>query len=116
MTGENLMPFQIVVAMTQSRGIGSKGGMPWHLPTDMQYFKQLTSTTKAAGSKFEDADSQNAVIMGRNTWESIPPKFRPLRGRINVVISRCERLRNELAVSRLRETNAKRLLSMVTQT
>lgn len=31
---------------------------------------------------------QNAVIMGRKTWDSIPPKFRPLKNRLNIVITR----------------------------
>lgn len=47
----------------------------------MKYFKQLTSTTA-------DPSKKNAVIMGRKTWESIPAKFRPLPGRINIVLSR----------------------------
>jgi len=73
--------FQIVVAATRAGGIGLKGGLPWaSLPGDMAYFRALTST--AGGGR------QNAVIMGRRTWESIPPKHRPLRGRINVVLSR----------------------------
>jgi Dihydrofolate reductase len=73
--------FQCVVAYTRARGIGLNGSMPWHLPTDMAYFKSLT--LGPAGQK-----AANAVIMGRKTWESIPAKFRPLKGRYNVVISR----------------------------
>ncbi|KXZ51115.1 hypothetical protein GPECTOR_14g96 [Gonium pectorale] len=77
---------QLVVAATRfadgSLGIGKDGKLPdWKLPGDMAYFKELTSRTR-------DASRQNAVIMGRKTWESIPPKFRPLKGRLNIVLSR----------------------------
>jgi len=74
--------FSVVVAATQPcMGIGKAGGLPWkRLKPDMQYFKQLT-TTAAPGK-------QNAVIMGRKTWESIPDRFRPLSDRINVVLTR----------------------------
>ena len=51
--------------------IGDGAGMPWHLPEDLQHFKQITSG--------------HPVIMGRRTWESLPVK--PLPGRKNIVIS-----------------------------
>ena len=47
----------------------------------MRHFMKVTSETQSA-------DTQNAVLMGRKTWESIPPKFRPLKDRINVVLTR----------------------------
>ncbi|WP_062134750.1 dihydrofolate reductase [Demequina aestuarii] len=53
--------------------IGSQGDMPWHLPEDLRRFKELTSGA--------------AVLMGRRTWESFPEQFRPLPGRVNIVIT-----------------------------
>ena len=70
----------MVVAATRALGIGKDGKLPWHLPGEMAFFKELTSKTS-------DAGKHNAVVMGRRTWESLPPKFRPLPGRLNVVLS-----------------------------
>ncbi|KAH6917405.1 dihydrofolate reductase [Coprinopsis sp. MPI-PUGE-AT-0042] len=70
----------IIVAATKSNGIGQKANLPWKLAKEMKYFAQVTS--RAPEGK------KNAVIMGRNTWESIPAKFRPLPNRLNVVVSR----------------------------
>jgi len=49
----------------------------------MAYFKKLTSVTS-------HHTLVNAVVMGRKTWESIPEKFRPLPGRLNIVLSRSD--------------------------
>lgn len=63
-----------IVAMDEGRLIGKNDGLPWHLPEDLKHFKQLTTG--------------HVVVMGRKTWESLPAKFRPLPGRLNVVVSR----------------------------
>jgi dihydrofolate reductase len=70
----------LIVAATKSNGIGQNARLPWRLPKEMAYFAQVTSNAPDGSS--------NAVIMGRNTWESIPKKFRPLKNRVNIVISR----------------------------
>ena len=51
-------------------GIGLDGNLPWRLSQEMKHF---TKMTKSGGN--------NAVLMGRKTWESIPTKFRPLKDR-----------------------------------
>ncbi|XP_010530821.1 PREDICTED: bifunctional dihydrofolate reductase-thymidylate synthase 1-like isoform X2 [Tarenaya hassleriana] len=73
--------YQVVVAATREMGIGKDGKLPWSLPTDLRYFKDITLTTS-------DSAKKNAVVMGRKTWESIPMKYRPLSGRLNVVLTR----------------------------
>lgn len=69
----------IVAALLPSFGIGNKGQLPWRLSKELKYFRKVTTGTEP---------NSHAVIMGRKTWESIPAKFRPLSGRVNVVISR----------------------------
>ncbi|VVA99296.1 unnamed protein product [Arabis nemorensis] len=73
--------YQVVVAATKEMGIGKDGKLPWNLPTDLKFFKDITLTTS-------DSSKKNAVVMGRKTWESIPIKHRPLSGRLNVVLTR----------------------------
>ncbi|MFQ6630266.1 hypothetical protein Gotur_008271 [Gossypium turneri] len=73
--------YQTVVAATKDWGIGKDGKLPWKLPSDLKFFKDVTLTTSDSGKK-------NAVIMGRKTWESIPLQYRPLPGRLNVVLTR----------------------------
>ena len=53
--------------------IGFEGDMPWHLPEDLARFQTLTRG--------------HVVIMGRRTWESLPDRFRPLPGRVNIVVT-----------------------------
>ncbi|KAI8081624.1 dihydrofolate reductase [Halteromyces radiatus] len=79
-----MTPYTLIVAATKESGIGIKGGLPWRIPKDMVFFKHVTTLIP----KTSPQHLQNVVIMGRVTWESIPPKFRPLTDRFNIVISR----------------------------
>ena len=69
----------LIVAATLQNGIGQSGRLPWRLPQEMAYFARVTTAAPEG--------NVNAVIMGRNTWESIPAKFKPLQKRLNLVVS-----------------------------
>lgn len=64
----------LIAAHARDRVIGIDNRMPWHLPEDMKFFRETTRG--------------KPVIMGRKTWESLPDAFRPLPGRLNIVVSR----------------------------
>ncbi|KAF2763437.1 hypothetical protein EJ05DRAFT_534785 [Pseudovirgaria hyperparasitica] len=111
-------PLTLIVATTPSLGIGLRGALPWPpLRPDMAFFARVTrrvpvsahtnNNTKSnndvggvdgasggtgeggvTGGGGKEGSIQNAVIMGRKTWDSIPPRFRPLKGRVNVVVTR----------------------------
>ena len=64
----------LIYARAANGVIGKDNHLPWHLPEDLAHFKRTTLGCP--------------VIMGRKTWDSLPPKFRPLPGRLNIVITR----------------------------
>ncbi|KAG9189233.1 dihydrofolate reductase [Alternaria panax] len=77
----------LILAATPNLGIGNNGGLPWpQLKKEMGFFARVTKRTSPSTST-EGARKVNAVLMGRKTWESIPPKFRPLKDRLNIVVT-----------------------------
>lgn len=74
----------LIFARAANGVIGRDNTLPWHLPEDMAHFKRTT-----LGSP---------VIMGRKTWDSLPPRFRPLPGRLNIVVTRNAQWRADGAV------------------
>jgi dihydrofolate reductase len=65
--------FKAIAAMSLNRVIGARNKIPWHLPEDFKWFKQLTTG--------------NVIVMGRKTFESIG---RPLPNRETIVLSRSQ--------------------------
>lgn len=73
----NSKPLNIVVALDDNNGIGRDNTVPWHIKNDLKFFRYVTS-------KKTDPEKQNAVIVGRKTYETFP---RPLPNRLNIVVS-----------------------------
>lgn len=64
----------LIWAQARDGVIGKDNTIPWHIPEDLAFFKENTVGLP--------------VVMGRLTWDSLPPKFRPLPGRRNIVLTR----------------------------
>jgi dihydrofolate reductase/thymidylate synthase len=70
----------IIVAIESNSGIGKNNSLPWDLKKDLRHFSEITKG--------------NVVIMGKHTWLSIPEKHKPLKDRINIVISSSLEIKN----------------------
>ena len=68
------MGVNIIVAYCKGNGIGKNNALPWYIPQDLKHFSKVTK-----------GNNNNMVVMGRNTWESLPKK--PLPNRFNAVIT-----------------------------
>ncbi len=68
------MQLHLIYARARNGVIGKDNQMPWQLPEDLAHFKRVTLG--------------QPVIMGRKTWDSLPARFRPLPGRVNIVVTR----------------------------
>ncbi len=90
------MEINLIFARARNGVIGNQNTLPWHLPEDMAHFKRLTTGCP--------------VIMGRKTWDSLPPRFRPLPNRTNIVLTRQE---NGESDSENNHQNSVKLLSSV---
>lgn len=83
--------FSAILAATAQNGIGMAKGIPWRIKQDTAYFTQVTK-----GDGLPEG-VQNAVIMGRRTWESLPKSFQPLRDRVNLVLTQNQDVAKALA-------------------
>lgn len=103
------IPLVVVAALDRAGGIGKNGAIPWRLRADLAFFKALTTSPDPTAVLREHGLSveglppglfpaaptpppaaggpPNAVIMGRKTWDSLPAKWQPLPGRLNLILS-----------------------------
>ena len=89
------MKLHLIYARARNGVIGKDNQMPWHLPEDLAHFKRVTLG--------------QPVIMGRTTWDSLPARFRPLPGRLNIVITRQSDWRSDGALRAASIEDAMRL-------
>ena len=67
------MKIKIIAAVSKNNGIGKNNSLPWNSKTDLKFFSKTTK-----------GNNNNAVLMGRKTWESLN---KPLINRFNIIIS-----------------------------
>ena len=73
-------PLSIIVASSLEYGIGYENKLCWNIPNELKHFRDITM-------RCHDKNKKNCIIMGKNTWYSLPNAPSPLKDRINIIIS-----------------------------
>jgi dihydrofolate reductase/thymidylate synthase len=76
------MKVSLIVACDENWGIGKNGNMPWHISEDLKFFSKVTENS--------------CILMGKNTWDSLPRKNKPLANRNHIVLTRSFNLDKKL--------------------
>tara|TARA_B110000483_G_scaffold44906_1_gene56152 strand:- start:2099 stop:2677 length:579 start_codon:yes stop_codon:yes gene_type:complete len=79
----------IILAYTSNGGIGYQNTLPWNIPEELKHFRNITTVVN-------NKNKRNCIIMGKNTWFSIPNT--PLKKRVNIIITKTEydKMKNEI--------------------
>ena len=72
------MNYNVIMATDKYGGYAKDNKIPWYIPNELKYFNSITT--------YNEGKMKPVIIMGRNTWESLPKK--PLPKRINIVLSK----------------------------
>jgi dihydrofolate reductase len=93
------MNFELIVALNKYGIIGINNKIPWHIPEDLMRFKKMTE--------------QHIVVMGRKTFESLPPLNRPLKNRINIVLTSTPEKYENIKSDNLLFSNAEKVFKII---
>ena len=80
------MNINLIVCTDSKFGIGKNNTLPWHYSKDLEFFKNSTISN--------NSKKINIVIMGNNTYKSLPETRRPLKHRLNIVLTKNIELNN----------------------
>lgn len=85
----------LIVACTTNYGIGYNNKLPWNIPDELKKFKDITT-------RVDNENKKNCIIMGKNTWYSLPKA--PLVNRINIIVSANEYEKMKGEVEKIQDT------------
>jgi dihydrofolate reductase len=89
----------IIVASSLEYGIGYDNKLCWNIPNELKHFRDITM-------RRIDKNKKNCIIMGKNTWYSLPNAPSPLKDRINIIISTndYDKIHKEIVISDMKDT------------
>ena len=92
-------PISIIVASSLEYGIGSENKLCWNIPNELKHFRDITM-------RRHNKNKKNCIIMGKNTWYSLPNAPSPLKDRINIIISvnDYDKIEKEISISDMKDT------------